>query len=291
MNWIFFFKRIEFSLKKIRMIALDLGKYKIKKCKSNGVTSVSSIKKPVTFNEKLIHKMIYGMDDRIRFLSNKLGVRAYISKRIGSEYLVPILGVYKSAREIEFDLMPDSFVLKCNHDSGSAIIVRDKEELDKQLLLSRIALSQSKNMYYITGESQYRKIPPLVMCEELIKKKMGVIIDVVRVHCFHGIPSYYEIDIIDDNGREFINMYDASLKYLDVKIDNFDNNEEFDLLGNIPKNLDILSAKVSEGFDYCRVDWLCSGKKVYFSEITFTPYAGCMKFTPDEYDHIFGALW
>ncbi|MDH1321597.1 glycosyltransferase [Enterobacter bugandensis] len=291
MAWNNALKRMEYFYKKIRMCFLNLETYKIRKCRDNGIKTVNSIRTPVTFNEKLINQMIYGNDNRIGFLSNKLGARGYVSKKIGSEYLVPLLGVYKSVREINFDLMPDSFVLKCNHDSGSAIVVKNKHEIDNLSLCSRFALAQSKNLYYVTCESQYKKIAPLVMCEQLIAKRGNSLTDVVRVHCFHGCACFYEVDIIDSHGNEYINLYDSSFKYVDVQIDRYGNYKGYDFSCGIPSNIKELSEKLSESFEYCRVDWLVSGDKLYFSEITFTPYAGCMKFTPDKYDYVFGELW
>ncbi|MCK6964550.1 ATP-grasp fold amidoligase family protein [Enterobacter bugandensis] len=284
-------KQAEYFLKKIRMCFLNKEAYKIRKCRDNGVETVSSIRSPVTFNEKLINQMIYVRDDRMEFLSNKLGVRCYIEKTIGAEYLVPILGVFKSVREINFDLMPNKYVLKCNHDSGSVVIIKNKNEIDIESLILKFEASKSKNLYYVTCESQYRNIEPLVICEKLIPKGNGKLIDVIRVHCFHGVASFYEVDIIDDCGNEYINLYDSNLNHLDVKIHKYENYEGYDFACMIPSNISALSGKISNIFEYCRVDWLVSEARIYFSEITFTPYAGCMKFNPENYDYVFGERW
>lgn len=132
------------------------------------------LKAPQTFNEKIQWFKLYVRDPVIPKCADKYLVRDYIAKKIGKQYLVPLLGVFDSADEIDLNKLPSQFVLKPNHASGEVIICHDKTQMDWDAEKRKMAQWLRKNYYYQTGEWGYKDIKPKIICEELLP---GDIID------------------------------------------------------------------------------------------------------------------
>jgi len=115
---------------------------------------------PVTLNEKICYRMMYDCNPLYTLVADKLAVREYIKTRTNRLHLVPLLGVWEKVGEIEWDRLPDKFVLKCNHDSGSVVICRDRRKFDFSEARLKLGLAMKKNMYYQTREWQYKISAP-----------------------------------------------------------------------------------------------------------------------------------
>lgn len=250
---------------------------------------------PKSFNEKVTARMIYERNTLHTALADKLAVRELIVEKIGSNHLVDSLGVYRLFKEIDFNTLPNQFVLKCNHDSGSAIVCLDKNKFDRNKAELKISHHLKENMYIKKREWHYRNIPPRILIEqyvELLKdQSSNLTITTSRVHCFEGQAKYIEVDIQDENGCEFSNIYDSTWELQPFTVDLKQNSpvalmkpEKFDEMLK-------LSEKLCFKQGYSRIDFLLTQNEVFFSEITLTPNAGRMVITPSEWDFKLGQLW
>ena len=127
-----------------------------------------NLKTPQTFNEKLQWLKIYDRKPIYTTMVDKYEVKNYVADKIGDEYIIPTLGVWDSFDEIDFDSLPDQFVLKCTHDSGGLVICKDKSKLNKEKAKKKIELSLNRNYYYHGREWAYKDVKPRVIAEKLI---------------------------------------------------------------------------------------------------------------------------
>lgn len=253
-----------------------------------------NLKKPVTLSEKICHRMIFDRNPHYTFLADKFSVREYVHYRTPYLKLAPLLGVYTSANEIDFNHLPDRFVLKCNHDCGSTVICTSKENLNRSKVISRLNLALKKNMYYTTREWQYKDILPVILCEEYIDLFSGqdrrFTPEMLRIHCFHGVASFIEADFTDEQGEGYINVYDRAWRLQPFQME-FPNTPYEIAEPAILDNAITAAQALSKGIDYCRIDLMPLNNELYFSEITLSPRRGKLKITPAEWDEILGAMW
>lgn len=246
---------------------------------------------PQTYNEKINVSKVYMATPEKTRLADKYLVREWIREKIGDKYLIPLLGVYDSFDEINFDSLPDKFVIKCNHDSGSFTFVRDKRKINIPALKIKYDYLLKRNYAWGDFEMHYRDIKPKILIEEFMGD--GIMCD-YKFMCFDGKAYYCQVHF-NLNAKKGIghtrNFYDMDWNIINCYClpTPMDYNErkcpeEYNLMRG-------LAEKLSEGFDQVRVDLSLVGHKIYFGEMTFTDGAGLAKFVPDEWDYKFGALW
>ena len=286
-------KKIEYYFKKLRALLINDKCYLEKKFLKK-INYRPNFEQPTSFNEKINFRMLYDRNPLYTRLADKIEVREYISQKIGDDYLVPLLKRYTNTDEIHLDELPNRFVLKCNHDSGSSIICHGKMNFDFEKAKRKLNFHLSRNLYYVTRERHYKDIPAQIICEEYIDlftgKSRVMTPETCRIHCFSGQAHYSEIDFSDELGNEFINVYDPSWKLQLITLGSPNTPRSVDEPALYQKML-LLAGILAEDFDYCRVDFLISDNKIYFSEITFTPNAGRTPIMPVSWDYKLGALW
>jgi hypothetical protein len=249
--------------------------------------------RPTTFNEKILLRSLRS-DPRYVTLADKLSVREYIAAKLGEKHLIPLIaapGIF--TREI-FDALPGSFVMKANHGSSFVEIIRNKSETSFEKLQHLAAQWLSTDFYTIARERHYRKIKPRIFFEHLLLDQRGQIPADYKVHCFGGRagrPLNYILVISDRFGGDTRgDVYDVDWNHLDVAIGHYKRSAT--PLPR-PKNLESVlaaAAALCEDFDYVRVDLYAPDDKVYFGELTFTPGAGVLPFSPDRVDYEWGRL-
>lgn len=241
-------------------------------------------KSPKTFNEKLQWMKLYDRNPDYIKLVDKYAVREYIAEKIGEEYLIPLLGVWDSPEEIDYDSLPEQFVLKCNHDSGSVIICRDKSAFDKEAANKKLKYHLGRNLYNWGREWPYKHVKPRVIAEKFLSELSGDVPD-YKIFCFGGIPKVILLcaDRFTEGGlRE--NFYDTDWNLLPVRRPLHPNTDyEVKKPGTLDEMLK-LAKVLSEGKTFSRIDFYDVNGKVYFGEITFFPASGLESFEPDEWD-------
>lgn len=248
-----------------------------------------NFKNPKTFSEKLQWIKLYDHNPKYTNMVDKFEAKKYVSKIIGREYIIPTLGVYDSFDNIDFDKLPNQFVLKCTHDSGGLVICRDKKLFSISEAREKINASLNFNYYYISREWPYKNVKPRIIVEKYMENsKLGGLID-YKFYCFNGQPQFLYIS----SGMENHKTARISFITLDWKKAPYErvDYKTFEELPSKPTKLDEMikiSEKLSEGIPFIRVDLYQIGDQVYFSELTLFPCGGLMIFKNSKYDYELG---
>ena len=252
---------------------------------------VPGLSDPRTFNEKILWLNLRTRDPRRIVCADKYAVRDWVAERIGADHLVPLLGVYEAANDIELDALPDAFVIKATHASGWNLIVRDRRQLDWEVERRRLDRWLAGNYYHEYRERHYRDIPPRLVVEELLLDEHGNIPEDYKLLCMAGgedttILVQVDVDRFDDHRRNF---FDLDWNRLPFELEY----PSFDGVVERPERLEEMVAvarRLSDGFPFVRVDLYGIEDRVYFGELTFTPEAGNGRFRPKEWDLRLGQL-
>ncbi len=244
---------------------------------------------PKRFNEKIQWLKLYDRRPIYSDLVDKYKVRNYVKEKIGSEYLVPLLGVWENPEEIAFDSLPEKFVLKCNHDSGTVVICKDKSKLDIHKTVEYLKKRCSNNFYWGGREWPYKNVKPKVICEQYLENTdMHGLID-YKIYCFDGNPKLMMIATDRFTGKEtHFDFFDQDFKWLDLEWEVHRSEvppkkpNRFDEMMKIAKKLSVDIPQV-------RVDLYEVNDKIYFGEMTFYDGSGMQKITPDKWDYILGS--
>ena len=241
-----------------------------------------NLKNPVTFNEKIQWRKIYDHNPMYTKCADKYEVRQYVIDKIGEEYLIELYGVYDTVDEIDIEKLPDTFVLKPNNSAGKVIICTDKKIIDwkkKRKLMNRWF---RENYYYIRGEWQYKNIKAKILCEKLLDAN----ITDYKFFCYNGEPKYIHVHYNRQDAHKE-QMYDIEWNKVDVEKGVESEEKVLAKPQNFEKMVEI-AKKLSEDFDFVRVDLYEVDGKPYFGELTFTPGNGFSPFRPQKWDKIFG---
>ena len=292
-NATYVLKYTEYLIRKCRSFLMtDLVFHTIRLKKISG--KEPDIKSPMTLSEKICHRLVYDRNDLYTTLADKLAVRKYVTSRTKRVTTVPLIGVYSKASQIDFTILPDKFVLKCNHDSGSTIVCKNKAQFNYREACKKLSLALKKNLYYTTREWQYKNITPMILCEPFIDlfddADRNTTPEMLRIHCFHGVAHYVEADFTDNNGNGFINVYDRHWNLQPFQME-YPNTLVQPGEPALFRQALLASQELAAGIDYCRVDLMLKKHEIYFSEITLSPRRGKLTITPREWDARLGKIW
>lgn len=243
---------------------------------------------PQTFNEKLQWLKLYDRKPEYTIMVDKYEVKNLVASRLGEEYIIPTLGIYDSFDKIDFDNLPDKFVLKCTHDSGGLVIVNDKKKFNKKSAKKKINKSLRRNFYKYAREWPYKNVQPRIIIEKyMIDNKLGELRD-YKFFCFNGKVKVFKIDF-DRHSNHRANYFDTNGNLIDLgeKICPPDFSKKLELPINL-KKMKELAEIMSKGIPFLRVDFYEINGKIYFGELTFFPAAGLGKFTDDKWDRMLG---
>jgi len=241
-----------------------------------------NIDNPRTFNEKVQWLKLYYRDPLMTQCADKYKVRDYIKENIGEEYLIKLLGVYDDVNQIEFDKLPDKFVLKVNHGCAQNIICENKDELDIEDAKNKLRewLKPGSNHYYFSYEWSYKNIKPNIVCEAFIGTQADL--KDYKFMCFNGRVKLMYVSSERKTGLK-IDFFDLTWRKLPF-INSFPNSQQEI---RKPKNFDLmvsLAEKLARPFPLVRVDLYEVDGRVYTGEMTFYPNNGFRPFNPEEWD-------
>ena len=247
------------------------------------------LRNPRTFNEKIQWLKLYDATQLKTRLADKYLVREWVKEKIGEEYLVPLLGVWDSFEEIDFDKLPNQFALKANHGSGWNIIVKDKSKFDREDARKKFDSWMKLNFAFYAGfELQYMNIPPKIIAEKYNENVEGL--KDYRFYCFNGKPMQVWVDIFSGTPNHLRSVYDMEWNLLPLKCTWPHGGE---LLREKPETFEKMkefAELLSQDFAFVRVDFFDVDGKLYMGEMTFTPMSGLGKFEPDSWDLKLGNL-
>ena len=239
---------------------------------------------PQTFNEKLQWLKLYNRRPEYTMMVDKYLVRDYIAKTIGEEYLIPLLGVWDDPDEIDFEALPNQFVLKCNHNSGLGMcICKDKSKLDIKKVREELRRGLKQDYYLTSREWPYKNVPRKIICEQYMDDGSGELKD-YKFMCFDGAVkcSFVCSDRFNTNGLR-VTFFDKDWKVMPFERhypkaeDPIERPQSYD-------EMIILAEKLSGGIPFVRADFYEISSRPFFGELTFFPGSGYEEFTPEEWD-------
>lgn len=248
-----------------------------------------NLENPQTFNEKLQWLKLYDRKPEYTTMVDKYEVKQYVADKIGEQYIIPTLGVWDAFEEIDFENLPNQFVLKCTHDSGGIAICRDKSVFDIDKAKNIINKSLKNNYYYHGREWPYKNVKPRILAEQYMEDDESQELSDYKFYCFNGEPKFLYLS----KGLECHATAKISYVTLDWELAEFKRVDfkPFDTLPPKPLNFEKmqeLACKLSAEIPFLRVDFYEVNGQIYFSELTFFPGSGYTKFEPEVFDVILG---
>lgn len=241
---------------------------------------------PQTFNEKLQWLKLYDRKPEYTKMVDKYDVREYISEKIGEEYLIPLLGVWDSFDDIDFDKLPNQFVLKCTHDSGGLVICKDKSQLDVSEARKKINKCLKRNYFWKNREWVYKNVNPRIIAEKYMVDESGTELKDYKLFCFNGEPKTLFVATDRPHDTKF-DFFDMEFNHLPFTNGHPNATKEIKRPEGLSEMTE-LARKLSEGMKQVRIDFYDINGKVYFGEITFFHWSGMVPFEPEEWDSTLG---
>ncbi len=243
-----------------------------------------NLETPETFNEKLQWLKLYDRRPEYTTMVEKYEVKKYIAEKIGEEYIIPTLGVWDSFDDIDFDKLPDQFVLKCTHDSGGLVICKDKSKLDIAQARDKITKSLKTNYYYLGREWPYKNVKPRIIAEKYMVDDAVSELRDYKFFCFGGVCKCMKVDF-DRFIEHCANYYDPEGNLLDFgeRICPPNKQKEIILPANMSRMIEF-AERLSQGIPFLRADFYDVNGTIYFGELTFYPASGFGSFTDDAWD-------
>lgn len=253
------------------------------------VGKILHLNPPRTFNEKLQWLKLYDRHSEYTKMVDKAAAKEYVAGIIGKEYIIPTLGVWDEFEDIDFDALPNQFVLKCTHDSGGLIVCNNKEKLDIEKAKKKINKSLRKNYFHGTREYPYKNVKPHVLVEKYMEDENEELQD-YKLMCFNGKVkcSFVCSERFSSDGLK-VTFFDRNWikmpfyrKYPNSKVTIF-KPHSYDKMVELAEKI---ASKIANPF--IRIDFYNIKGQIYFGEITFYPGSGMEPFYPAKWDRIFG---
>lgn len=247
-----------------------------------------NLKNPTTFNEKLQWIKLYDHNPLYTTMVDKYAVKKYVADIIGEEYIIRTLGVRDKPEDIDWNSLPNQFVLKCTHDSGGLVICKDKALLNKEKAIEKLSKSLKYNFYLAAREWPYKNVPRRIIAEEYKEDEFGELRD-YKFFCFNGEVKALFI-ATDRQSREepYFDFFDADFNHLPMR----HGHPNAPALPQKPRSFEKmkeLAAKLSKGMSEARIDFYDVNGHPYFGEITLFHHTGMVPFEPKKWDEIFGS--
>lgn len=247
-----------------------------------------NLSNPVFYNEKIQWLKLYDRKPLYSQLVDKVDVRSYVAERVGSQYLIPQLGVYDSVDQIDWDSLPMQCVFKANHTSGDVLICTDTQTMDREKTKQEISHWLEKNYYWYNREWPYKDVRPRIVCEPYLVDESGYELKDYKIYVFNGVPKLIQVDF-DRYSSHKRNIYTTDWHYVDVMF-HYPTHPEI----QIPKPEcleEMLEFAEALGKDlaHVRVDVYVIQGKIFFGELTLYKGGGFAPFEPMSFEKEMGA--
>lgn len=251
---------------------------------------VLHLKRPKTYNEKLQWLKLYNHRPEYTKMVDKYAVKDYVAGIVGKEYVIPTLGVWDKPEDIDFDCLPDQFVLKTTHGGGNTgvIVCKDKSKLDRADAIRRLSKSMRQDLFKSQREWPYKNVKRRILAEAYMEDAQTKELRDYKFFAFDGEVKALFIATDRGSGDVKFDYYDADFNHLDLV-------QQHPMSGmDIQKpacfeEMKQIAGKLSVGMPHVRVDLYQANGKIYFGEYTFSHHGGCVPFHPEEWDYKFGS--
>ena len=250
------------------------------------------LKNPKTFNQKLQWLKLYNRKPEYTIMVDKYAGKEYVANIIGVEHNIPTFGEWNSVDEINWDALPDQFVLKTTHGGGGCdvIICKDKATFDKEVAKKKLNKSLKSDIFWSFREWPYKNVPKRIIVERFMTNN-GKDLEDYKIHCFNGEPKFI---LVCSNrygdGAMIDDFYTPEWELMDVRRPGHPNSEKVLKAPRLLKEMLELSKILSKNIPFLRTDFYVIDNNIYFGELTFFPASGMSKFDPQKWDYIFGEM-
>lgn len=247
-----------------------------------------NLKNPVTFCDKLNWMKINYRNPKLSDYADKIKVCDIVKEKLGKDICFPILGVYERYEDIDFSKLPDKFVIKNNHDSGSVKVVRDKNKINHQEFKKHFNIKLKRNPYFSQREFPYKNIKSKILIETYMTPDDQTDIEDYKFFCFNGKPVVVAV-VTARMSDYYVDFYDMDFNHTEIE----DAHHMSNILVDKPENFEEMketASKLSEGLPFVRVDLYSIKGKIYFGEYTFFHNGGVNPLKPDKYETKFGNM-
>ena len=247
------------------------------------------LENPTTYNEKIQWLKLYDRKPNYTAMVDKYEAKRYVASIIGEQYIVPTYGVWNHFDDIDFKRLPNQFVLKCTHDSGSIVIVRNKDEINYKKARSILENGLTHNYYLNSREWPYKNVKPRIIAEQYIEDFESMGLPDYKFFTFNGVTKalFIATDRFKKDQETKFDFFDADFNHLPFT----NGHPNASVLPKKPKHFEemkMLAEALSKNIPHLRVDFYEVGGKIYFGELTFYHWSGLVPFDPPEWDYNFG---
>ena len=244
---------------------------------------------PKTFSEKLQWLKLYNRKPEYTLMVDKYEVKSYVAERAGKQYIIPTLGVWDCFDDIDFNKLPNQFVLKCTHDSHGLVICKDKNQLDIKASKKRLTKALQRNYYYELREWPYKNVKPRILAEKYMEDEETHELRDYKFFAFDGVvKAMFIASDRQTKGEETkFDFFDTEFNHLPFT----NGHPNADVVPAKPKSFEEmkeLAGRLSKGIPHVRIDFYEVNGQVYFGECTFFHWSGLQPFVPEKWDKIFG---
>lgn len=248
---------------------------------------------PRTFCEKIQWLKIYDRHEEYTHMVDKAFAKKIVASIIGEDFIIPTYGVFDNIDDINFEKLPNQFVLKCTHDSGGVVICHDKSQLNIKATQKKLRRGLKRTYIIQNREYPYKRVPRKIIAESFINDKNNKELTDYKFFCFKGRAEYCQV-IANRTTKETIDFYDREWQHQPF-IGLLPTAQHAPIIQHAPINYsqmlkiaDCLSTHI--GAPFVRIDLYNVEGHIYFGEITFFPASGVGKFVPQEWDYKLGEM-
>ena len=242
---------------------------------------------PKTYNEKLQWLKLYDRREIYTTMVDKVEAKKYVASIIGEQYIIPTFGVWNRVEDIDWDNLPQQFVVKSSNDCGGIVVCKDKNQLEKTAAINKLRERGRRNYSKLNVEYPYENVPHRFLAEQYMEDESGIELKDYKFFCFDGIPQFLFVATGRQKGDTRFDFFDTNFNHLPVT----NGHPCADITPKKPKNFEKMleiASELSKGFPHIRVDLYNINGKIYFGELTLFHWSGLMPFDPSEWDIKFG---
>ena len=250
-----------------------------------------NLKNPRSYNEKLQWLKLHDKHPEYSAMVDKIEAKKYVASVIGDKYIIPTLGTWNSVDDIDWESLPNQFVIKVTNDSGGIVVCKDKSKLDINKSKAKLKKGWGKNYYQFNKEYPYKDIKPRIIAEQYMEDESGYELKDYKIFCFDGEPKclFVATDRGKKDGETKFDFYDMDFHHLPF-LNGHPNATQWPIK---PKNFEEMvevARNLSKGIRHVRVDLYNVNGKVYFGELTFFHWSGMTPFEPIGWDYELGEM-
>lgn len=246
-----------------------------------------NLKNPKSYNEKLQWLKLYNKNSEYTQLVDKIAVKDFVAKVIGKDYLIPTIGIWNSIDEINWNNLPNRFVLKASHDSGGIVICKNRLELDLKDAKAKLLNAGKRNYAKYNKEYVYQNVPHRFIAEQYMEDESGFELKDYKIFCYGGKAQYLFVATGRQKNDTRFDFYDTDFNHLPV-LNGHPNADEWPVKPKNFKQMIEVAEKLAQNIPQVRVDLYNINGKIYFGEMTFFHWSGLTPFEPREWDFKFG---